>query len=94
MSSEERGRSSYLDLLITTLMEHEKNLDALVEKLEKTCKDLKNLYNEVSSNRGKARVSKGKSEAAPSDQGSIIYMKIKTDREIDEIIKIIESLKE
>jgi len=63
-------------------MEHEKNLDALVEKLEKTYEDLKNLYNEVSSNRGKARVSKGKSEAAPSDQGSIIYMKIKTDREI------------
>jgi len=29
MSGGEGGRASYLDLLITTLMEHEKNLDAL-----------------------------------------------------------------
>lgn len=40
MSAEGRGRTSYLDLLITTLMEHEKNLDRLVERLEKTCEDL------------------------------------------------------
>ena len=34
MNSEDRGRSNYLDLLITTLMEHEKNLDSLIERLE------------------------------------------------------------
>jgi hypothetical protein len=34
MNSEDGGRSNYLDLLITTLMEHEKNLDGLIERLE------------------------------------------------------------
>jgi hypothetical protein len=35
MNSEDIGRSNYLDLLITTLLEHEKNLDSLIERLEK-----------------------------------------------------------
>jgi len=43
MSAEERGRSSYLDLLITTLAEHEKTLDSLVNKLEKIAENLKTL---------------------------------------------------
>jgi len=35
MSEADKGRPSYLDLLVATLMEHEKDLDRLVEKLEK-----------------------------------------------------------
>jgi len=80
MSGEERGRTSYIDLLISTLMEHEKNLDTLLEKLEKIVKDLST-----------AR------EASNTDSeisNTLIYMKIKVDRPIDDILKIIESLKE
>lgn len=76
MSEEERrGRSSYLDLLISTLMEHEKDMHSLVERVQKIAKDLSTIYEEAGST-------------------TLIYMKIKTDRPIDEIVKIIESLKE
>jgi len=71
---ERRGRSSYLDLLISTLMEHEKKMDSLVERLQKVAKDLSTIHEEDNSN-------------------TLIYMKIKTDHSIDEIVKIIESLK-
>jgi len=35
MSEDERGRTSFLDLLTETLVKHEKNLDKLIERLEK-----------------------------------------------------------
>jgi glycine cleavage system protein P-like pyridoxal-binding family len=101
MSSEERGRSSYLDLLITTLMEHEKNLDAIVEKMEKITEELKTIRSEPSSKPEKTvdvkvsaikeKAKKGSSESEPD---SLVYMKIKLDRSIDDLIKIIEALKE
>ncbi len=101
MSSEERGRSSYLDLLITTLMEHEKNLDAIVEKMEKMMEELKKIRSEPSSKPEKtvgAKIStikeKAKSGSSESGSDSLVYMKIKLDRSIDDIIKIIEALKE
>ena len=81
MSSEERGRTSYVDLLITTLLEHEKTMSSLIDRLEKTVKDLSNAKKE-------------KSETAASNLDTLVYMKIKTGRPIDETVKIIESLKE
>ncbi|MEM2130260.1 MAG: hypothetical protein QXZ70_06650 [Candidatus Bathyarchaeia archaeon] len=97
MSSEERGRSSYLDLLITTLMEHEKNLDALIEKLEKICDNLQAIYKEASKTRKtdtEAASLKKKTDPSSGDADSIVYVKIKIDRPIDEIVRILETLKE
>ena len=65
-----------MDFLISTLMEHEKKLDSLVERLEKIGKVLPTIHKEA------------------SQPNTLIYIKIKTDRSIDEIIQIIESLKE
>ena len=90
MSSEDRGRSSYLDLLVTTLMEPEKNLDSLIEKLEKISENLSSLHAEGE----KTTVKKELSKTETPDQGTIIFMKIKLDHQRDDIVKIIESLKE
>ncbi len=95
MSSEERGRASYLDLLINTLMEHEKNLDKLIERLEKIYENLQ----EISERREEAEarekpVPEEKAKPVSSEQPALIYMKLKLGREIEDIIKIIESLKE
>jgi hypothetical protein len=94
MSAEERGRSSYLDLLISTLMEHEKNMDGLVEKLEKIAKELSAIYEEASSKAKKEIAKKERGKAAESDLETLVYMRIKLDRPIDETVRIIESLKE
>jgi hypothetical protein len=34
---------NYMDLMIKTLMKHEKNMDRLLEKTEKICADLKKI---------------------------------------------------
>ncbi|MCD6325056.1 hypothetical protein J7L97_02080 [Candidatus Bathyarchaeota archaeon] len=95
MSSEEKGRASYLDLLVNTLMEHEKNLDELIEKLEGVYEKLQ----EISENLGKAETQespapKEKEKPQPSEQDTLIYMKLKLGRKTEDITKIIESLKE
>jgi len=94
MSSEERGRASYLDLLITTLMEHEKNLDSLVERLERLCENFQNTYEGASAKAKEPAALKEKGETIPPEQDTVVYMKLKLRREIDEAVKIIESLKE
>jgi hypothetical protein len=99
MSSEERGRSSYLDLLITTLMEHEKNLDSIVEKMERMLEELKKTRSLTPPKQEKtvsAKVSaiKEKTREGPSEADSLIYMKVKLDRPIDDVVRIVEALKE
>ena len=42
-TEDNRGRTSYLDLLVTTLTEQEKTLSALVDKLEKIANKLSNI---------------------------------------------------
>jgi len=93
MSSEDKGRASYLDLLINTLMEHEKNLDKLIEKLEQIYENLQGIYEqrEESKTRKKPEV---KEKSSSSEENSLVYIKLKLGREIEDIIKIIESLKE
>ena len=95
MSSEDKGRASYLDLLINTLVEHEKNLDKLIEKLEKINENLQEIYEkrEETETRKKPTV-KEKEKPPPSEPNSLIYMKMKLGQDIEDIIKIIESLKE
>jgi len=95
MSSEERGRASYLDLLISTLMEHEKNLDRLIERLERIYENLQEIYEKREEAETREELApKEKRRLTPSETGSLIYMKLKLGREIEDIIKIIESLKE
>jgi len=94
MSAEERGRSSYLDLLITTLMEHEKNMDGLVERLEKIAKELTVSYEEPGLKAQKEIAKKERDKTVESDLDTVVYMRIKIGRPIDETVKIIESLKE
>jgi len=97
--SPEEGRSSYLDLLITTLMEHEKNLDAIVERMERLSEELKKIRfssaqqqeKTVNTNISTVR-EKVKNDSSKTD--SLVYMKIRLDRSIDDTIKIIETLKE
>ena len=98
MDSEERGRSSYLDLLITTLMEHEKNLDALIEKIEKIYEDLRSVYEEASKTEKNVSVKtsdlKEKTETPSGEPDTLVYLKVKVNRPIDEMVKILETLKE
>jgi len=44
---EDVGRASFLDLLITTLQEHEKNMDSLIERLERIVQELTDLLEKV-----------------------------------------------
>jgi len=40
-------RTSFLDLLMATLLEHEKSVSEMVDKLEKVCKRLERVTREV-----------------------------------------------
>lgn len=96
MSSEEGGRAGYLDLLISTLMEHEKNLDALIEKMEKMCENLSKVYEETKGSRKasvEASALKRKIEVGAEEPDTLVYLKIKISRPIDEVVRILEALK-
>ncbi len=80
-------------------MEHEKNLDAIVEKMERITEELKKIRSAPTSKPEKTvdtkiSVVKEKIKGDSSETDSLVYMKIKLDRSIDDIIKIIEALKE
>ena len=94
MSTEERGRSSYLDLLITALTKHEKNLDRLSERLEKVHEDLSAVDKEAGSESRKKIATNEKGKTSSYDSDTLIYLKIGANRPLNEIVKIIESLKE
>jgi hypothetical protein len=93
MSEPEKGRSSYLDLLVATLMEHEKDLDRLVGRLEETSEKLSAMRKKADSGPAGRPVGKEKGGSDASDSETLVYMKIKLDRPIDEVVRIIESLK-
>jgi hypothetical protein len=96
MSEADKGRPSYLDLLVATLMEHEKDLDRLVEKLEKASTKISAARKTAGSKTKDKPIEKEEEtqQKPASDSRSLVYMKIGLDRPIDEVIKIIESLKE
>ena len=96
MSEADKGRPSYLDLLVATLMEHEKDLDRLVEKLEKASTKISAARKTAGSKTKDKPIEKEEEthEKPASDSRSLVYMKIGLDRPIDEVIRILESLKE
>ena len=90
------GKSGYLDLLIATLTEHEKNLYMLIKKTEKLARrtnklfeDLKELLKEYAKPEDKGK----SAEPVPGGGDTLIYLKIRSDRPVDEVIKILETLK-
>jgi len=100
----ERARMTqfaYLDLLASALTEHEKNLDALIERLEaaidRFITELERDEGEGSKRTGgSSKVGKrlrGKSkEEEPSE--TITYIKLKLNRSPEELKMILDSLKE
>jgi len=93
MSKEDEGRSSYLDLLISTLTEHEKNMDKILEKLEKVSKALLNVFEEARLETEQSLVKKEKG-MKKDDLDTLIYMKLRIDRPLEHVLAILESLKE
>lgn len=82
---------AYLDLLATTLTEHEKTLDRLIERLEKISENLAELSRTGELEEpARSEVSASK----PEQLETLTYMKIKLNRPADELKKIVESLKE
>jgi len=92
MNINNEGRSSYLDLLITTLMEHEEKTDRLLEKLEKIVRNLSTTF-EQTSLKPERIVIKEEGREEKSDSDTVIYVKINANRPLQEALKIIESLK-
>jgi len=92
MGSDDEGRSSYMDLLVTTLMEHEKNMDRLLEKLERIAKNLALVLEQTSLKAGKLTAKEERPQEKP-DSDNLTYIKININRPVHEVLEILESLK-
>ena len=86
-SAEGKGRSSYLDLLVSVLREHEKSLDELVEKME-------TLTEELSKALRKTGETLKTAATKPENSESLIYLRLKINRPIEEVTQILKALKE
>jgi len=82
---------AYLDLLATTLTEHEKNLDRLIKRLENISKNLSRIRNKT-----KIKKTTDVKKAPRKEEAfeTIIYMKLKISRPTEELKLILDSLKE
>jgi len=89
-AGEDRARYAYLDLLAGTLTEHEKNLDRLIARLEEISEHLSRLGGKEKAVKP-AEAGRAVSEEVPQ---TLIYMKLKIDRPVEELKTIIDSLKE
>ncbi len=87
--AEEKESIAYLDLLASTLTQHEKTLDRLIEKLEKASGELSKLTQQ----KGEGQKVETKISAVQAGAPEVItYMKIDINRSIEEITKILETL--
>lgn len=87
---DDKARFSYLDLLANTLTEHEKNLASLIDRLEQICDKLSSLGGVIKS---EELTEVGKTPAKEV-QETLIYMKLKTSRNVQELKMMLDSLKE
>jgi len=92
-TSEDSGRSSYLDLLIAVLSQHEKNMDRIIEKMEKLSEDLTKTGKVKMISEKTGVVIKEVDTSLPSPD-TLVYMKIRLNRPLNEILKILEFLKD
>jgi len=91
-STKGKGRSSYLDLLVAVLKEHEKSLDELVEKMEKLSEELSKATGKTDETKKEKALKTA--TTGPEEPETLIYLKVKIERPIDEVIRILETLKE
>ena len=87
-SAEGKGRSSYLDLLVSVLREHEKSLDELVEKMETLTEELSKALRKTGEETLKTAATK------PENSETLIYLKLKINRPIEDVTRILKALKE
>ncbi len=92
-ASEDLGRSSYLDLLIAVLSQHEKNMDKIIEKMEKLSEDLTKTE-KIKRISEKTGVVIKEAESPPNGSDTLVYIKIRLNRPLDEVLQILRSLKE
>lgn len=94
MADEERDKRAqfaYLDLLATTLTEHEKTLGKLIDRLEKLSKNLARAGQPPElEEKVESEVSIVRTEVPET----LTYMKIKLNRSTQELKEILEALKE
>ena len=86
-ADERSAQFAYLDLLATTLTEHEKSLDSLIERLEEISERLSGMLEERGQNDAqRVAVEKGAAE-------TLVYMKLRINRPVEELTVILDSLK-
>ena len=86
-ADERSAQFAYLDLLATTLTEHEKSLDSLIERLEEISERLSVMLEEREQDDvQRAAVEKGAAE-------TLVYMKLRINRPVEELRAILDSLK-
>jgi uncharacterized coiled-coil protein SlyX len=96
--AKEKESLAYLDLLASTLTQHEKTLDRLIEKLEKASSELSKLTQEkgedqkVETKREGQKVETKISAVQARAPEIITYVKIEINRPIEEITEILETL--
>ena len=80
---ERKPQFAYLDLLVSTLTEHEKALDRIIERLEGITQNLTEIAQHAKT-----------TKTPPGEPESLVYIKMNIKRPIEEVKKILESLKE
>ena len=85
---ERSAQYAYLDLLATTLTDHEKNLDKLIERLEEISGNLSRIVE--LREQGEVQRATVKKEVPET----LIYMKLRINRPAEELKTILDSLKE
>lgn len=92
-ANDKRAQYAYLDLLATTLTEHEKSLDKLIDRLEKISRNLARLGQPPEL----IMEEQAKPEAGIVKTGepeTLTYIRMKLSRPANELKAILESLKE
>ncbi len=94
MSTADEGRSSYLDLLISTLMEHEKNMDRILDKMQRVSSDMLKATKKAGAKPKKEARKEKEEEEKAGGPGDIIYLRIKAGRPLEEVLEVLRTLKE
>jgi len=88
---DKRAQYAYLDLLATTLTEHEKTLGKLIERLERLSKNLAKVEQPLElGEEAKSETTIVKKEVPET----LTYIKMKLNRSTEELKEILKALKE
>jgi len=90
---ERKPQFAYLDLLASTLTEHEKTLDGIIERLEEITHNLTEIVRRTTAKRP-IELELKTAKTTPEDSETLVYIKMNIKRPVEEVAKILESLKE